>query len=54
MLFYSLVFVILAVLAAMFGFEIAATSFADLAKLGFSIFVVGFVVSLGMHLKRRV
>lgn len=54
MLFYSLIFVIMAVFSAMFGFEIAATSFAAIGKLVFLIFVVGFIVSLGMHLKRRV
>ncbi len=53
MLFCSLIFVILSVLAAMFSFEIAATSFTVAARCVLTVFVVGFAVSLGMHLKSR-
>ena len=53
MLFCSLIFVVLSVLAAMFSFEIAATSFTVAARFTLIVFVLGFAVSLAMHLKRR-
>src|SRR5258708_943038 len=54
MLYYALVFLVIAFVAAIFGFGgIAATS-ASIAKILFFLFLVMFLVSLVMHLGRRV
>jgi uncharacterized membrane protein YtjA (UPF0391 family) len=54
MLYYAIVFFIIALLAAVFGFGGVAVAFAGVAKLLFLIFLILFVVSLVMHVGRRV
>ena len=54
MLHYALVFLVIAILAAIFGFGMAASAFAGIAKILFFLFLIGFVVSLIMHTSRRV
>jgi uncharacterized membrane protein YtjA (UPF0391 family) len=54
MLYYALVFLVIALLAAVFGFGGMAVAFAGVAKLLFLIFIVLFVVSLIAHVGRRV
>ena len=54
MLHYALVFLVIAILAAIFGFGMAATAFTAITKVLFFLFLVGFVVSLVMHMTRRV
>ena len=54
MLYYALLFFIIAVIAAVLGFGGVAVAFAGIAKLLFIIFIVLFLVSLVMHLGRRV
>jgi len=46
MLHWTLVFLVLAIIAAMFGFGFAASAFAEIAKIPFFIFLVVFVISL--------
>ena len=54
MLYYALVFLLIAILCAIFGFGVAAFAFASVAKVLFFLFLVFFVVSLISHLARRV
>jgi len=54
MLYYALVFFVIAILAAIFGFGGAAIAFAGIAKILFFLFLVLFLVSLVMHVGRRV
>jgi len=54
MLYYALVFFILAILCAIFGFGFAAVTFAAIAKILFFLFLVAFVISLIAHMSRRV
>ena len=54
MLYYALVFFLLAILAGFFGFGMAAITFAALAKVLFFLFLVAFIVTLVTHLGRRV
>ena len=54
MLYYALVFFVLAILAAIFGFGFAAVAFAAIAKILFFLFLVAFVISLVAHFSRRV
>jgi uncharacterized membrane protein YtjA (UPF0391 family) len=53
MLYYALVFFIVAIVAALLGFGGMAVAFAGLAKILFVIFLVLFLVSLVMHVGRR-
>lgn len=53
MLYWALVFFIVALVAAMFGFGGIAVAAAGIAKLLFVIFLVLFVVALATHLTRR-
>jgi uncharacterized membrane protein YtjA (UPF0391 family) len=46
MLHWTLVFLLLAIVAAVFGFGFAASAFASIAKILFFLFLVVFVVSL--------
>ncbi len=46
MLHWTLVFLLLAIIAAIFGFGFAASAFASIAKILFFLFLVVFVVSL--------
>ena len=54
MLYYALVFFVIAILAAIFGFGGAAIAFAGIAKILFFVFIVLFLVSLITHMSRRV
>jgi uncharacterized membrane protein YtjA (UPF0391 family) len=54
MLYYALVFFVIALVAALLGFGGIAVAFAGIAKLLFVVFIVLFLVSLVMHLGRRV
>ena len=53
MLTVALVFFLLALAAALFGFEIMASGFAALAKIAFWIFLGIFLISLVVGLVRR-
>ena len=53
MLYYALVFFIVAVVAALFGFGGIAAGAVEIAKVLFFIFLVLFVVSLVVGLFRR-
>ena len=54
MLYYARVFFIIAIVAALLGFGGIAVAFAGVAKLLFVLFLILFLVSLVMHLGRRV
>jgi uncharacterized membrane protein YtjA (UPF0391 family) len=54
MLYWALMFLVVAIIAAIFGFGIAASAAAGIAKILFVIFLIGFVISLVMHVGRRV
>ena len=54
MLYYALVFLVIAIVAALLGFGGAAVAFAGIAKILFVLFLVLFLVSVVMHLGRRV
>jgi uncharacterized membrane protein YtjA (UPF0391 family) len=54
MLYYALVFLLIAILAALFGFGGIAIASAGIAKILFFVFIVLFVVSLITHASRRV
>ncbi|MDZ4858353.1 MAG: DUF1328 domain-containing protein [Candidatus Hydrogenedentes bacterium] len=53
MLYWALVFFVVAILAAVFGFGGIATAATGIAKILFFIFVVLFLVSLLFGLSRR-
>jgi uncharacterized membrane protein YtjA (UPF0391 family) len=53
MLHYALVFFVIAIVAAIFGFGGIAAGAVEIAKILFFIFVILFVVSLVMGLVRR-
>jgi len=53
MLHYAVVFFIIAVIAAIFGFTGIAAGAVEIAKVLFFIFILLFVVSLVMGLVRR-
>lgn len=46
MLYYALVFAIIAIISGLFGFGIIASAFAGIAKILFWVFVVALVLSL--------
>ena len=52
MLYYSVVFLIVALVAGMLGFGFVAFAAAGIAKILFFIFLLMFVVSLLMHAGR--
>ena len=54
MLYYALVFFVIALFAAVLGFGGIAVAFAGVAKILFFLFLVFFLVSMVMHLGRRV
>ncbi len=54
MLYYALVFLLIAILAAVFGFGGIAIVSAGVAKILFFVFLVLFLVSLITHMSRRV
>jgi uncharacterized membrane protein YtjA (UPF0391 family) len=53
MLYYALIFLIVALFAALFGFTGIAVAAAGISKILFFIFLVFFLVSLIMHMARR-
>ncbi len=53
MLYYAVVFLIIALIAALFGFTGIAASAVGIAKILFFVFVLLFVISLIMGLMRR-
>jgi uncharacterized membrane protein YtjA (UPF0391 family) len=53
MLHYALVFFVIAIIAAVFGFGGIAAGAAEIAKILFFIFLVVFIVTLIMGLMRR-
>lgn len=52
MLGWAIAFIIAAILVAILGFADAATTFAMVAKVLFWVFVLGFVVSVAMHVMK--
>jgi uncharacterized membrane protein YtjA (UPF0391 family) len=54
MLYYALVFFVIALLAGVLGFGGIAVAFAGIAKILFLVFLIAFLVSLVMHIGRRV
>jgi uncharacterized membrane protein YtjA (UPF0391 family) len=54
MLYYALVFLLIAIIAAVFGFGGVAIVSAGIAKILFFVFIVLFLVSLITHMSRRV
>jgi uncharacterized membrane protein YtjA (UPF0391 family) len=54
MLYYALVFLLVAILAGVFGFTGIAVASAGIAKILFFVFIVLFLVSLITHAARRV
>ena len=54
MLHYALVFLLIAILAAVFGFGGVAFAAAGIAKILFFLFLIAFVISLIMHVGRHV
>jgi uncharacterized membrane protein YtjA (UPF0391 family) len=54
MLYYALVFLLVSIVAALFGFGGIAVAFAGVAKILFFVFLVLFLVSLITHVSRRV
>ncbi len=53
MLYYAVVFFVIALIAALFGFTGIAAGAVGIAKILFFVFVLLFVVSLIMGLMRR-
>jgi len=54
MLHYSIVFLIIALIAGLFGFGVIASTAAGIAKILFMVFLVLFVVSLLMGRRAQV
>jgi|SRR5579863_10183428 len=54
MLYYAIVFLVIALVAALLGFGGVAIAFAGVAKILFVVFLIMFLVSLVMHVGRRV
>jgi uncharacterized membrane protein YtjA (UPF0391 family) len=54
MLYYALVFLLISIVAAVFGFGGVAIASAGIAKILFFVFIVLFLVSLVTHMSRRV
>jgi uncharacterized membrane protein YtjA (UPF0391 family) len=54
MLYYALVFLLVAIVAAVLGFGGVAVISASIAKILFFVFIVLFLVSLITHMSRRV
>ena len=53
MLYYALVFLVVALLAGLLGFGVVAFAAAEIARIFFFVFIVLFLVSLISHLFRR-
>jgi uncharacterized membrane protein YtjA (UPF0391 family) len=54
MLHYTIVFLVIALIAALLGFGGLAAGAASIAKILFVVFLIGAVVSFIMHSSRRV
>lgn len=54
MLHYSLMFLIIALLAGLFGFGIIASAAAGIAKILFTVFLILFLVTLLMGRNARI
>ena len=54
MLYWSLVFLLIAIMSGLMGFGVIAVAAVKIARILFFLFLVGFIVSLVMHLARRV
>jgi uncharacterized membrane protein YtjA (UPF0391 family) len=54
MLHYAVVFLIIALIAALFGFGVIASTAAGIAKILFLVFLVLFVVSLLMGRRAQI
>lgn len=53
MLYYALVFFVVAIIAGMLGFGVIAFAAAEIARILFFFFLVAFLVSLIMHVAHR-
>lgn len=53
MLYWALMFLIVAIVAGLLGFGAVAFAAAGIAKILFFLFLIAFVVSLVMHVGRR-
>ena len=53
MLYYSLVFLILALVAGVFGFGLVASTAAGIAKILFFVFLIMFLIGLVSNATRR-
>jgi uncharacterized membrane protein YtjA (UPF0391 family) len=53
MLYYALMFLLVALIAGVLGFGVVAFAAAEVARIFFFVFVVLFLVSLVSHLFRR-
>lgn len=53
MLYYSLVFLVLALVAGVFGFGLVASTAAGIAKILFFVFLVMFLIGLVSNATRR-
>ncbi len=53
MLYYALVFLVVALVAGVLGFGVVAFAAAEIARILFFIFLVLFLASLIFHLSRR-
>jgi uncharacterized membrane protein YtjA (UPF0391 family) len=53
MLYYALVFLIIAIMAGLLGFGVVAFAAAEVARILFFIFLIAFLVSLVAHFARR-
>jgi uncharacterized membrane protein YtjA (UPF0391 family) len=54
MLYWVLVFLVVAAIFGILGFGVAAAASAGIAKILFYLFLIAFVVSLIMHMSRRI
>jgi uncharacterized membrane protein YtjA (UPF0391 family) len=53
MLYYALIFLVVALLAGLLGFGVVAFAAAEIARILFFVFLVLFLVSIISHLVRR-
>jgi len=53
MLYWALIFLVVAIVAGLLGFGAVAFAAAGIAKLLFFLFLILFIVSLVMHVGRR-
>lgn len=54
MLYLSLLFFIVSIIAATFGFGPLASATAGIAQILFFVFIVAFIISLILHLAKRI